>query len=127
MAMEMNTLRVMVIEDEAHTRVILRELVKCIPGTVVCELENGLDILNQYETVRPDLILLDIHMPFKSGEDIVTELKQNYPDARIIITTGSFDGETIEQCIGAGACGYIKKDLTFSEMRERLLSLLENE
>jgi two-component system chemotaxis response regulator CheY len=123
----MESPRVLVVDDEAHIRVVIRELVKSISGTVVGELENGLDILNHFEELQPDLILLDINMPFKTGDELVTELKQNYPEARIIILTGIPDSETIEQCICSGASGYIRKDLTFAEMREKLLSLLENE
>ena len=123
----MNTLRVLIVDDETHVRVVLRELVKSIYAEVVGELDNGLEVTTQYGILQPDLVLLDINMPHKTGDAVVTELKQSYPDARIIIMTGIEDSETIGQCIDSGACGYIRKDLSFPEMRERLSLLLENE
>jgi DNA-binding NarL/FixJ family response regulator len=123
----MNRLRVLIVDDEAHVRVVLRELVKSIPAEVVGELDNGLEVTRQYGILQPDLVLLDINMPYKTGDAVVTELKQSYPDARIIIMTGIEDGETIAQCIDSGACGYIRKDLCFAEMQERLSMILENE
>jgi two-component system, chemotaxis family, chemotaxis protein CheY len=123
----MNMLRVMVVDDEAHVRVVLRELVKSIPAEVVGELDNGLEVTTTFGILQPDLVLLDINMPYKTGDAVVTELKQSYPDARIIIMTGIEDSETIGQCVDSGASGYIRKDLSFAEMRERLLLILENE
>jgi len=123
----MNTLRVLIVDDEAHVRVVFRELVKSIYAEVVGELDNGLEVTRHYGILQPDLVLLDINMPYKTGDAVVTELKQSYPDARIIIMTGIEDSETIGQCIDSGACGYIRKDLPFAEMRERLSMMLENE
>jgi len=123
----MNTLRVMIIDDEAHVRVVLRELVKSISAEVVGELADGLEVTRQYGILQPDLVLLDINMPYKKGDEVVTELKQSYPDARIIIMTGISDSEMIGQCIDSGACGYIRKDLSFAEMHEQLKLIVENE
>lgn len=123
----MNKMRVMLVDDEAYVRVILRELVKSIPGEVVIELENGLEVLKQYEELQPDLVLLDINMPFKTGDEVVTELKQSFPDACIVIMTGIADSELIGQCIDSGAAGYIRKDHTLAEMREQLSVILSND
>jgi two-component system chemotaxis response regulator CheY len=123
----MKTLRAMIVDDEAHVRVVLRELVKSISAEVVGELDNGLEVTREYGILQPDLVLLDISMPCKSGDQVVTELKQNYPDARIIIMTGIEDSELIGQCVDSGACGYIRKDMPFAEMCERLKLILENE
>jgi DNA-binding NarL/FixJ family response regulator len=117
-------MRVMIVDDEAHARVVLRELVKSIPAEVVGELDNGSDVVSQYGICQPDLVLLDIYMPFKTGDTVITELLQSYPDAKIIVMTGMADSEMVGQCIDSGACGYIRKDIPFSEMRERMLSII---
>lgn len=120
----MYTMRVMIVDDEAHARVVLRELVKSISAEVVGELDNGSDVVSQYGICQPDLVLLDINMPYKTGDTVITELLQSYPDARIIVLTGVADSETIGQCIDSGACGFIRKDSPFSEMREQMLSII---
>jgi two-component system, chemotaxis family, chemotaxis protein CheY len=120
----MYTMRVLIVDDEAHARVVLRELVKSIPAEVAGELEDGSDVVSQYGILQPDVVLLDINLPFKTGDEVITELLQSYPDARIIVLTGVADSEMVGQCIDSGACGYIRKDLPFSEMRERMLSII---
>lgn len=120
----MNTLRVMVADDEYPARRLCCEIVKDLPGIVVAEVDNGGDVLEQYGRLLPDLLLLDINMPIKTGDEVVNELLQNYPSARIIILTGLADSETIGQCIDSGAIGYIRKDLPPAEMRERIRDML---
>lgn len=120
----MDELSVMIADDEFHVRTVLRAIVNGLPGRVVGEVETGKDVLDIYKQVLPDLLLLDINMPLKTGDVVIEELLANYPDARIIMLTGVADSETVEKCIEAGACGYIRKDTTPEEMKEMILSIM---
>jgi AmiR/NasT family two-component response regulator len=95
------TLRVMVADDEFHARLLMREIVNALPGIVVGEVDNGGEVLEEYGRLLPDLLLLDINMPLKTGE--------------------------VGQCIDSGALGYIRKDVSLGEMRERILDMLYHE
>jgi two-component system chemotaxis response regulator CheY len=105
----MNVLKVLVADDEYHVRAVLRAIVEGLPGTVVGEVDNGKDVLEKYAETLPDILLLDINMPYKSGDLVVEELLETHPDARIVILTGVADSQTVEKCIEAGACAYIRK------------------
>lgn len=120
----MNELRVMIADDEFHVRTVLRAIVKGLPGHVVGEVETGNDVFEMYSQVLPDLLLLDINMPQKTGDMVIEELIATYPDARIIMLTGVADSETVEKCIEAGACGYIRKDTTPEEIKEMILNIM---
>jgi DNA-binding NarL/FixJ family response regulator len=122
----MNVLKVLVADDEYHVRAVLRTIVEGLPGTVVGEVENGKDVLDKFTETQPDILLLDINMPFKSGDLVVEELIENHPDARIVILTGVADSQTVEKCIEAGACAYIRKDTPAEEMRELIREILED-
>ena len=122
----MNVLKVLVADDEYHVRAVLRVIVEGLPGTVVGEVDNGKDVLEKYSETLPDILLLDINMPFKSGDIVVEELIKNHPDARIVILTGVADNQTVEKCIEAGACAYIRKDTPAEEMRELIREIWEN-
>jgi len=111
--MEIAELRVMIADDELHVRTVLRAIVKGLPGSVVGEAENGTDVLALYRQVLPDLLLLDI-----------AELICHFPDAQIIMLTGVADSDTVEKCIEAGACGYIRKDTPSEEMKEMIRSIV---
>jgi len=121
----MNVLKVLVADDEYHVRAVLRVIVEGLPGTVVGEVDNGKDVLEKYGETLPDILLLDINMPFKSGDIVVEELIENHPDARIVILTGVADNLTVEKCIEAGACAYIRKDTPAEEMRELIREIVE--
>lgn len=122
----MNVLKVLVADDEYHVRTVLRAIVEGLPGTVVGEVDNGKDVLEKYGETQPDILLLDINMPYKSGDLVVEELIETYPEARIVILTGVADSQTVEKCIEAGACAYIRKDTPAEEMRELIRELLED-
>jgi DNA-binding NarL/FixJ family response regulator len=92
----------------------------------VSEVDNGIDVLPKYTETQPDIVLLDINMPFKSGDLVVEELIENHPNARIVILTGVADSQTVEKCIEAGACAYIRKDTPAEEMRELIREILED-
>jgi DNA-binding NarL/FixJ family response regulator len=122
----MNVLKVLVADDEYHVRAVLRAIVEGLPGTVVGEVDNGKDVLEKYGETQPDILLLDINMPYKSGDLVVEELIETYPEARIVILTGVADSQTVEKCIEAGACAYIRKDTPAEEMRDLIRELLED-
>lgn len=122
----MNVLKVMVADDEYHVRTVLRAIVNGLPGTVVGEVDNGKDVLEKYLEIQPDILLLDINMPFKSGDMVIAEIMENHPEARIVVMTGVADSQTVEKCIEAGACGYIRKDTPPDEIKEMILSIMED-
>jgi len=122
--MEIAELRVMIADDELHVRTVLRAIVKGLPGSVVGEAENGTDVLALYRQVLPDLLLLDINMPQMTGDMVIAELICHFPDAQIIMLTGVADSDTVEKCIEAGACGYIRKDTPSEEMKEMIRSIV---
>jgi DNA-binding NarL/FixJ family response regulator len=122
----MNVAKVLVADDEYHVRTVLRAIVEGLPGNVVGEVDNGIEVLKKYAETLPDILLLDINMPFKSGDLVVEELIENHPNARIVILTGVADSQTVEKCIEAGACAYIRKDTPAEEMRELIREILED-
>jgi two-component system chemotaxis response regulator CheY len=121
---KMDGMRVMIADDEFHVRTVLRAIVNGIPGSVVGEAENGKDVLEKYREVLPDLLLLDINMPLKTGDLVIAELMEDYPEARVIMLTGVADSATVEKCIEAGACGYIRKDTPSEEMRDLIRTIM---
>lgn len=122
----MNVLKVLIADDEYHVRAVLRVIVEGLPGTVVGEVDNGKDVLDKYTETQPDILLLDINMPYKSGDLVVEELIESHPEARIVVLTGVADSQTVEKCIEAGACAYIRKDTPAEEMRELIREIVED-
>ena len=113
--------RVLIVDDEPHVRLLLKMLVKALPCEVVGEGTNGAELMPLYKSLKPDLTLLDVNMPFKTGTDALGELMKECPTARVVMLTSVADLETVKQCVVAGAKGYIRKD-TPPEQIKRLVS-----
>jgi len=83
---------------------------------VVCEAVNGLDALEFARSAKPDVILMDIHMPKMTGIEVAKTLRSEGADTRIIIMTG-YEKNRVKQVLDSGANGYLSKE----EKREVLI------
>jgi two-component system, chemotaxis family, chemotaxis protein CheY len=110
--------RVLLADDEAHVRVYLKFLLTRMRLDVVGEAANGDEAVRLYRELRPDIALLDLNMPVKTGEEALKEIMTEFPGARVIMLSSLADRETVETCASLGAINYIRKDCKPDEMRE---------
>lgn len=82
----MSTVKVLLADDFEGFRHSLRLFLKSQPGfEVIGEAVDGNDAVEKAERLHPDLVLMDLEMPNKDGFDATREIKQRYPDTRIVI------------------------------------------
>ena len=72
--------------------------------------------LQLVESLRPDVVLMDILMPMMDGLEATIAIRQDFPDTDVIILTSVVDENVINQCIRAGAIGYLLKDSRSAEL-----------
>lgn len=112
-------MRVIIADDEPIARSILREEMETIPGLeVVGEAENGLRALALIDTLRPDLVFLDLEMPVMGGFEVISHLATAAQPSLVIVT--AFNEHAI-RAFEAGAIDYLLKPVS----RERLLKSVE--
>lgn len=117
--------RVLVAEDHAILRDGLRALLSSSPDMeVVGEVDNGRDAVRQINTLKPDLVLMDLSMPGTNGMDAIREIKRRYPDIRVVALTAHKNEEYIRAALQAGASGYILKDSTHAELMIAIRSVM---
>ena len=75
--------RILVVEDHREVRDVLREMLED-EGYEVLEAPNGKEAMRLYRTEGADLIITDILMPEKDGLEIITEVRRDFPDVKII-------------------------------------------
>jgi NarL family two-component system response regulator LiaR len=77
---------------------------------------NGIDAVELAISLRPDVILMDLALPKKTGLEAIAEILKVYPQTRILIFTSFSEGEQILNAIKAGAIGYMVKDSNPQEL-----------
>lgn len=84
---------------------------------IVAEAKNGIDCLNQLENLEVDLILTDLHMPEMDGIELAKEVKERYPDLKLIALTMMGESQHIKQMLAEGALGYLLKNCGETEVK----------
>jgi two-component system nitrate/nitrite response regulator NarL len=88
---------------------------------------DGLQVMNQAEQFRPELVLADLRMPYMTGLEAATQLRQSFPELRIVIFT-ELRGSTLrEQCLRCGADGFVEKSQMPEGLMEEVRRLFPNE
>lgn len=102
--------KVAVIEDNDTMRKMLVELIGSTAGyDCVCACSTSKEALADVPKHRPDVVLMDIHLPDESGIVCTARLTEKLPDLQVIMVTVYADTDLIFQALKAGACGYILK------------------
>lgn len=115
----MTPTRILIVDDQRLMREGLRTLLELEGDLEVAgEAEDGLAALDQYEAVRPDVVLMDIRMPRLDGVEATRRLLQRRPAARVIILTTFDDDAFVFEGLRAGALGYLLKDVSGAELAE---------
>ena len=109
--------RVLLAEDQAMVRGALASLL-ALEGDidVVAEVGRGDEVLEAARRAEPDVALLDIGLPGKSGLDAAVELHQTLPDVRVVILTTFNRPGYLRQAMEAGAAGFLLKDAPADEL-----------
>jgi two-component system chemotaxis response regulator CheY len=100
---------IMIVEDEYFFRELLRDILEKEGFSVIAEAADGLEGIEKYRLLRPDLTIMDIFMPEKNGIDATREIVSGDADAKILICSGTGYDEHVEDAIQAGARGVIYK------------------
>jgi CheY-like chemotaxis protein len=99
---------VLICDDEPDIRLLYRQVMEAT-GAIVVEAGNGEECLTIAETLRPDLVLLDLVLPGKSGLDVLVELRRWYPLTPVVVMSGVLSGPALDQSRELGAAEGIEK------------------
>jgi len=124
----MAQIRILLADDHAVLRDSLRAFLEMYPDLeVVGEAANGLEAVNQARQCHPDVILLDVAMPGLGGAEVTRRLKQECPDARVLILTQYSSADYVLHCLQAGADGYVVKKAGGAEVVRAVQAVYEGQ
>jgi len=105
-------IRVLLVDDHALFRSGIKALLsRQSDFEVVGEAGDGLEGVKRAAALRPDVVLMDLHMPGMSGREAVKLLSEEVPEARVVMLTVSEDAEDLLETLQAGAHGYLLKNI----------------
>jgi DNA-binding NarL/FixJ family response regulator len=102
--------RILLADDHSVVRMGLEALINTEPGlSVVGHAADGEEAVIQYRMLHPDVVVMDLLMPKKSGSEATAEIRVTFPAARILILSTSDGDDDVYRALQAGAAGYILK------------------
>ena len=123
------TIQIVLVDDHRLLRRGIAALINNIPGyQILYEAGNGLELSEKITPkTKPDIILLDINMPYMNGIETAQWLKVNHPDIKIIVLSMFEDADKVLTMLRLGVKGYLLKDAEPHEFEEALKKVSNHE
>jgi DNA-binding NarL/FixJ family response regulator len=116
-----DTLRIMIVDDHYLVRMGLASIIALEPDMSVCaEASTGEQALALHRDLRPDVTLMDLRLPGRSGSETTQAIRAEFPDARVIILSTYISDEEIYTALQAGAMAYLVKSVAREELTETI-------
>jgi two-component system chemotaxis response regulator CheY len=119
--------RILIVDDSSMMRRNLRKVIEDAGHSVVAEISNGSDACVAYEQHQPDLVTMDITMPYMDGIEAVKTIVEVFPNARIVMISAHGQEDKIYKAIKAGAKSYIVKPIRPVKVATVIDQVLRNE
>jgi DNA-binding NarL/FixJ family response regulator len=119
--------RVLVVDDfEPFRRFIISRLQTKPELQVICDVSDGLEAVRKAEELQPDLILLDIGLPSKSGIEAARQIRNLAPQSKIIFVSQEVSADVVHEALALGALGYVVKTSAGSEILAAVEAVIHN-
>ncbi|PKR83301.1 response regulator [Heyndrickxia camelliae] len=116
--------KVLVVDDAKFMRVTLSKMLEHGNHEVIGEAENGRKAIELYQSLKPDIVTMDITMPEMTGIEAVKQIINDDPDAKIIMCSSMGQQQMVISAIEAGAKDYIVKPFDESRVNAAISRLL---
>jgi DNA-binding NarL/FixJ family response regulator len=119
--MPCDTIRILAVDDHPVFRQGIAGLIEGQEDmTLVGEASNGREAIQQFRAQRPDVTLMDLQMPDLNGLDAIIAIRNEFPQARIIVLTTYTGDIQVLRALKAGAQGYLLKNLLHKELLQTI-------
>ncbi|PHS31891.1 MAG: DNA-binding response regulator [Methylophaga sp.] len=108
----MSNTRILLVDDHSLFRFGIKSLLQSQSGfEVVGEASDGLEGVKRAKQLKPDIVLMDLHMPGTSGLEALQMLTESMPETPVLMLTVSEDAQDLMQALRSGARGYLLKNI----------------
>lgn len=122
------SVKLIITDDHSMIREGLKQLLE-LEGDfeVIAEASDGIECLKCLETLKPDVLLLDINMPNKNGLEVLKDLKSKKLKVKVLILTVHNEVEYLLKAVDIGVDGYVLKDSESEELKKAILAITRGE
>jgi two-component system, chemotaxis family, chemotaxis protein CheY len=110
--------KVLIADDEIITREWLSVAMRRLNCEIIGSVADGAEAVAQYRQFRPDILVMDIEMPAKSGLEALREILAEFPQAFVIVVSGHSTFDNVRQAIDLGAKGFVVKPFNQSKLAD---------
>jgi DNA-binding NarL/FixJ family response regulator len=110
------SIRILTVDDHPMLREGIAAVLASEQDILVAEASNGREAVEQFRTHHPDVTLMDVQMPEVNGIDAIVKIREEFPDARIIVLTTYTGDAQAARAFKAGAYGYLLKNMVRKEL-----------
>ncbi len=115
-------IRILLVEDQYFARLALHSVIDAREEMrIVAESANGAEAVALYRAHRPDLVMMDLRLPGLSGFDAIRAIRNENPEARILVLSNYEGVADVERALTLGALGYLTKDADADLLLEAIL------
>jgi serine/threonine-protein kinase len=121
-------IRILLVDDHPMWRDTVRQAMNQFSvGRVVGEASNGKEAVEEAKTARPDVVIMDIHLPAMSGTEATRAIAKALPEAKVLALSSSDEPSQVLEVMRAGAAGYLLKTAGPSEVAEAVRRVCKGE
>jgi two-component system, NarL family, response regulator LiaR len=121
------TIRVVLIDDHRHIHEAVTLILTAAEDIeLVGQGSNGEDALQLCEQLRPDLILMDVVMPYMNGIEATRQIRERYPAVKILVLSSFQDDESVRVMLESGAAGYVLKSTLNADLLNAIRAIHAN-
>ena len=119
-------MKILIVDDTSMMRFVIREILVNaaeVESGDIFDAASGREAIRRYKLLKPDLVFLDIRMPDLTGIQVLKEIINYDPSAKVFMITASGSRRDVIDCVKSGALGYIVKPPSADKIKEAVRSL----
>ena len=116
--------KILIVDDAAFMRMMLKDILTKSGFEVCGEADNGVEAIQQYKNLKPDLVTLDITMPQKDGLEALKEIRNIDKDAKVIMCSAMGQQGMVLEAIQNGAIDFIVKPFKVERVLEAISKVI---
>lgn len=112
--------RVLVVDDATFMRHMIKNILTEMGCEVVAEAVNGEEACAKYDEIKPDLVTMDLIMPKKGGLEALKDIRENDPEAKIVVISAIDQRQPLMDALKHGAADYVVKPFEKDRVQEAI-------